>query len=355
MPNRLSRPLLAWYAKRKRRLPWRGAADPYHVWVSEIMLQQTQVETVIPYYQRWLARFPTVQALAAAPLAEVLAQWEGLGYYSRARNLHRAAQKVVAEFGGRLPKDAAALQQLPGVGRYTAGAIASIAFNADSAVLDGNVKRVLARVFNLADDVKSPAGVKKLWALAESLVPAGRAGDFNQALMDLGATICRPQNPACLLCPLRGLCQAQRLGVENERPVVRKKAPTPHYLVTAAIIRRGDQFLVTRRQPGVHLEGAWEFPGGKCDVGEPLTACMARELREELGIDASVGAEVFTVAHDYVDRRVELHFFECRSSDEPLALLGQEMRWVRRDELARLEFPPADAELIRRLVEFDER
>ena len=331
----VSRLLLKWYALHARNLPWRATHDPYRVWVSEIMLQQTQVETVIPYYRRWLKRFPTVKALAQAPLAEVLTHWEGLGYYSRARNLHKAAQKVVAEFGGRLPPDTATLRQLPGIGRYTAGAIASIAFNANAAVLDGNVKRVLARVFNIADDVKSPAGEKKLWALAESLVPVGQASAYNQALMDLGATICRPQNPMCLLCPLREVCEAQRLGLQNERPVVKKKAPTPHYAVTAAVIRHRGRVLISERPADKLLGGLWEFPGGKCEPGESLPDCLRREIKEELGMRIKVGEQRLVLKHGYTHFKITLYVFEATwLSGKPRALEVAAFKWVKLAELS---------------------
>ncbi len=334
-PNaQLQSRLLAWYERNARDLPWRKTRDPYRVWVSEIMLQQTQVETVVPYYRQWLKRFPTMRALAGAPLAEVLAMWEGLGYYSRARNLHNAAQKVVAEFKGRLPQDMPSLLKLPGVGRYTASAIASIAFNADAAVLDGNVKRVLARLFNLTDDVKSPAGEKKLWALAERLVPAGRAGDYNQALMDLGATICRPQNPACLSCPLLGLCRAQRLGVENERPISKKKAPTPHYDVTAAIVRHHGRVLIAQRPLKKLLGGLWEFPGGKRKPGESLPACLKREMREELGMQIAVGERRTTLKHAFTHFRITLHVFEAVwRGGKPRALQVAAFKWARPAQL----------------------
>jgi A/G-specific adenine glycosylase len=346
--------LLDWYARHARDLPWRRSPRPYQVWVSEIMLQQTQVETVVPYYRRWLKRFPTVRALAGAPLADVLAMWEGLGYYSRARNLHRAAQKVMQEFDGRLPRDFARLQGLPGVGRYTAGAIASIAFDLDAAVLDGNVKRVLARVFNLTDDVKSPAGEKKLWALAESLVPKGRAGDYNQALMDLGATICRPQNPACLLCPLLGVCQAQRLGLQNERPVSAKRAPTPHYDVTAAIIRHNGRVLIARRPLDKLLGGLWEFPGGKCEPGETLPGCLKREIREELGMRIAVGEQRLTLKHGFTHFKITLHVFEARwTGGEPRALQVDTFKWVRPAQLAGYAMGKTDRAIARMLVDRD--
>src|SRR5512137_1830169 len=212
MPPLLSTRLLRWYAAHKRELPWRKTHDPYRIWVAEIMLQQTQVETVISYYMRWLRRFPTVARLAAAPLDEVLAHWEGLGYYARARNLHRAAKLLVEKSRGQLPQTLDGLRALPGIGLYTAAAIGSIAFGIDAAALDGNLKRVLARIFDVRQDVTSPGGEKSVRALAESLVPPGRAGDYNQALMDLGATICTPRAPRCDACPVQTLCEAYRLG-----------------------------------------------------------------------------------------------------------------------------------------------
>ena len=343
--SQISKRLLNWYAANARDLPWRRTRDPYRVWISEIMLQQTQVEAVIPYYRRWLKKFPTVKALAKAPLKDVLALWEGLGYYSRARNLHKAAQKIVAEHGGRLPKTVEGLRQLPGVGRYTAGAIASIAFNLDAAVLDGNVKRVLARVFNLTDDVKSQAGEKKLWALAESLVPSGRAGDYNQAVMDLGATICRPQNPTCLLCPLLGpstrfasgqaLCEAQKLGVQNERPAVKKKPPTPHYNVTAGIIRKNGRVLIAQRPADKLLGGLWEFPGGKVEPGESLPDCLRREIQEELGIEIEVGEQQLVLKHAFTHFKITLHVFEARwVSGKARAFEVADFKWTLPRKLA---------------------
>jgi A/G-specific adenine glycosylase len=341
--------LLAWYARHARALPWRGARDPYRVWVSEIMLQQTRVEAVIPYYRRWLRRFPTVRALARAQLGNVLAAWEGLGYYSRARNLHRAAQVVVKEFGGRLPRDPASLRRLPGVGRYTAGAIASIAFGADAAALDGNVKRVLARVFNVKLDVKSAAGEARLWALAESLVPRGRAGDFNQALMDLGATLCLPKAPRCPACPLLGLCEAQRLGLQEQRPVRGVKAAVPHYDVTAGIVRRNGRVLVAQRPADKLLGGLWEFPGGKKERGESLPDCLRRELREELGIEVAVGPQVLTLQHGYTHFKITLHVFECRLvSGKPRPIEAAAFQWARPAELSRFAMGKSD----RRIAEW---
>ena len=292
-------------------MPWRGSKNPYRIWVSEIMLQQTQVETVKPYYQRWVKQFPTLNALASANLHEVLQLWQGLGYYSRARNLHKAAQKVMTEFGGKIPNDIDHLLTLPGIGRYTAGAIASIAFGADAAVLDGNVKRVLARLFNLSYDVKSPEGEKKLWELAESLVPHGKAGDYNQAVMDLGATICKPQNPLCDQCPLKKNCLAKKLGLQESRPVTKKKKPTPHYNVMAGIIRKNGRVLIAQRPTDKLLGGMWEFPGGKLEAGESFEECLKREIKEELGIEINVGKRVLTLKHAFTHFKITLYVFEA--------------------------------------------
>ncbi|MEP0804069.1 MAG: A/G-specific adenine glycosylase, partial [Chloroflexota bacterium] len=242
--------LLAWYRKNKRILPWRGHPEPYAVWVSEIMLQQTRVETVIPYFERWMRLFPTVQALAEASEQEVLNAWEGLGYYSRARNLHKAAKVIVRDFGGNLPHSLSELIKLPGIGRYTAGAIASIAFGADEPALDGNLKRVYARLFDVTEAVDSPKGEKLLWEIARRNLPHGRAGDFNQALMDLGAAVCLPKNPRCLLCPLMELCKARENGTQELRPVRKPKKAVPHHVHAAGVIVRRGRVLLARRPPG---------------------------------------------------------------------------------------------------------
>jgi A/G-specific adenine glycosylase len=274
------------------------------------MLQQTRVETVKPYYQRWLRRFPTVRALAEASQRDVLAHWEGLGYYSRARNLHRAAQTVMREFNGRLPRTLDELRTLPGIGRYTAAAIASIAFGVDAAVLDGNVKRVLARLFNYEGDVKSPRGEKELWALAESLVPAGQAGDYNQAMMDLGATVCTPRNPMCLLCPVRESCAAQQLGLQAERPVIAKRAATPQHTLAVAVLRKQGRVLIAQRPVGELLGGLWQFPAVRVENGHPLEKSLQRELRYAFGIRAGVGGTLTTLTHAYTHFRVTAHVFE---------------------------------------------
>ncbi|HSF80351.1 MAG TPA: A/G-specific adenine glycosylase [Anaerolineales bacterium] len=334
--SKLADHVLDWYAQNARSLPWRGLKDPYAIWVSEIMLQQTRVETVADYFMRWMKCFPTVESLAQAPLVDVLKEWEGLGYYSRARNLHRAARIVVQEYGGQLPADILALRKLPGIGRYTAGAITSIAFGMDYPALDGNIRRVFARIFNLTEDLRSTSGEKKLWELAEQHLPPGKAGDYNQALMDLGAIICVSRSPRCQACPLKSFCQAYALGVQEERPVPRAKADIPHYVVTAAVIRQNGTVLIAQRPAEGLLGGMWEFPGGKVQAGEDLASCLQREIREELGVTVAVGRDFGVYQHAYTHFRVTLHAFLCTLVDgqRPQPLQAQEVQWVQPDKLA---------------------
>ena len=251
--------LLRHFDSERRSMPWRETSDPYAIWVSEVMLQQTRVDTVIPYWERWLERFPTVETLAEAELDDVLKEWEGLGYYSRARNLHGAARMVRERFDGDVPSDPDTLRELPGVGPYTAGAIASIAYGVPTPAVDGNVRRVLARLY----DLEAPTAAE-LRTLAAALVPDDRPGDFNQALMELGATICTPRSPDCDACPLAEWCEARRLGVQELRPLPRAKKPIPEETVRTAVIVRGDGALLLARRPedGL-LGGLWEFPGAE--------------------------------------------------------------------------------------------
>lgn len=333
-------------------MPWRGSADPYAVWVSEIMAQQTRLEAVIPYYERWMKRFPTIEALANAPQRDVLNAWEGLGYYSRARNLHQAAQIVAQEHGGELPADVEKLRKLPGIGRYTAGAIASLAFGLDEAVVDGNIKRVLARVCNVEEAVDGTAGEKRIWALAEEHLPHGKAGDFNQALMDLGAGICLPRQPRCETCPVESLCEARALGVERERPIRKPKANIPHHTVTAAVIRKNGRVLIAQRPAKGLLGGLWEFPGGKRENGESLKACLRREIREEMGVKVKVGKEIGEFKHAYSHFQVTLHAFVCSlENGKPRPLEARAIRWARLSELNEYPMGKLDRQIAKRLAE----
>jgi A/G-specific adenine glycosylase len=340
--------LLAWYERHQRDLPWRRTRDPYAIWIAEIMLQQTRVDTVLAYYDRFLARFPTVEALAAASLNDVLKAWEGLGYYARARNLHAAARHLVEKLNGQLPATPEALLLLPGIGRYTAAAIASIAFSQDAMALDGNLRRVLCRLFAIDDDPGRPNTQRALEGLARSLLPAGRAGDLNQALMDLGATICTPTTPRCLLCPLRGVCLAQQEGIQNALPIRATRTSRPHRDVTAGIIWDGNgQLLITQRPLDGMLGGLWEFPGGKRRPGEGLPDCLEREINEELAIEIEIGSLLCTIEHAFTHFYMTLYAFDCQwLSGKPQCLGCTDLRWVTLDELDAFAFPVADQKII---------
>ncbi|MEW6333604.1 MAG: A/G-specific adenine glycosylase [Thermodesulfobacteriota bacterium] len=345
--RRFRKALLSWYDRRARPLPWRETRDPYRIWISEVMLQQTRVQTVEAYYDRFIGRFPTVEDLARAAPDEVMKCWEGLGYYGRARHLHRAARDVVERFGGRLPDTPKDLLSLPGIGRYTAGAILSIAFEKPHALLDGNVIRVLARVLHVTEDVGKTSTRRALWSLSESLLPKRRTGEYNQALMELGALVCRAGNPACSDCPVSALCEAQRLSLQRELPVKSPRKQIPHHQVTAGIIWRGARLLITRRPPQGLLGGLWEFPGGKQEPGETLEDCLQREIREELGICIQVGPRLTSVEHAYTHFRITLHAFECRYRGGRIQLIGvDDYRWILPGQLDDFALPAADHRII---------
>jgi A/G-specific adenine glycosylase len=315
------------------------------------MLQQTRVETVIPYFKHWMQRFPTISELASSSLQEVLVVWEGLGYYGRARNLHKASQIVMMEYGGQLPGEVKSLRKLPGIGRYTAAAIASIAFNCDEPTLDGNIRRVLARFFNVSDDARSSKGEKRLWQLAGQHLPAGRAGEYNQALMDLGASICSPKSPDCKQCPLTAPCQARSLKIQEQRPVLLPKPAIPHFIVTAAVISRDERVLITCRPPKGLLGGMWEFPGGKQQDNEDLPTCLRREIGEELGVEIEVGALLGVYHHAYTHFRVTLHAFWCTLlRGEPHPIQAADMHWVKLSELSQFPMGKIDRHISQTLV-----
>jgi A/G-specific adenine glycosylase len=345
--------LLDWYEHNARELPWRSAVSPYCTWISEIMLQQTQVETVLPYFERWMVRFPDIKTLAAADEQDVLTVWEGLGYYSRARNLHRAARQVMMEHNGQLPRTCAALKSLPGIGPYTAAAIASIAFGEDVAAVDGNIRRVIARLFDVSVPARSTQGEKQIQKLTQAYLPLGRAGDYNQALMDLGALICTPKKPDCTSCPIAVECSALQLGLQEERPVRMPRKKVPHLTVTAAIIRQDGLVLLAQRPPKGLLGGLWEFPGGTLEEDDPdLRACLQREIREELGVEIDVDEPFGQYEHAYTHFKITLHAFLCRLTEGalPQALDGQVLAWAALPELPNYPMGKVDRQIARRLI-----
>jgi A/G-specific adenine glycosylase len=319
------RKLLAWYRKGARDLPWRRTKDPYAIWVSEVMLQQTQIVTVIPYYERWMKRFPTVRALAQAKLDDVLKVWEGLGYYARARNLHKASQLLKS-----LPKTAKGWRAVRGVGPYTAAAIASIAHGERLAVFDGNVRRVLSRLAG-GDVTEAPP-------------PVGKPGDYNQALMELGQRVCTFRKPDCGSCPLAEECKSWAAGEPERWPTKKPKKEIPHREVAIAVIWDGDRFYVQRREEEGLLGGLGEFPGGKREQGETFESCLRREILEETGFQVDVGPYLATVKHRYTHFSVELHGYHCflRKGKGP-------GRWVTAEEVSELAMPKANLKILEEL------
>ena len=345
MERLLATRLLRWYKKEGRDLPWRRTSDPYAIWVSEIMLQQTQVATVIPYYERFMAAFPTVSDLAHAPLGTVLKVWEGLGYYARARNLRKAARIISDQYQGIMPEDIGALASLPGIGRSTAGAIVSIAYGKKAPILDGNVRRVLCRLFAIRKNPSLAPVQKKLWGLSEGLVPGKDPRSFNQALMDLGAMVCTPKEPVCPSCCLSPLCLAYQKGIQKSLPIKSPGKKIPHYHVAVGVIWKGKKVLITQRPLEGLLGGLWEFPGGKLKEGEPPAIAVAREIQEELKIAVSVENLIGIVRHAYSHFRITLHAFHCRYRDGAPRTLNP-YRWVSPGELDRFAFPAANRKII---------
>src|SRR5882724_5299740 len=331
----LPRRLLSWFAKNRRDLPWRKTKDPYAIWLSEVMLQQTRVKTALDYYPRFLSAYPTVEKLALAELGDVLGSWSGLGYYRRARALHAGAREVVERYGGKLPSDAASLREISGIGRYTAGAIASIAFGAREALVDGNVARVLARIFAVTSDVRTPAGAREVWKLAEELVPASDPGSHNEALMELGATVCLPGQPRCDVCPVSDLCEARARGIEAELPVAKKKKPPREVDMVAVVARKGRRVLLARRKTGGLFGGLWEPPMVELRGRQTAEASLEPLFRGDLARFAVVGEQTHVLTH----RRLRVTIATADVAAAPAdatALLYDRFEWHREGTLGAL-------------------
>ena len=313
------------------------------------MLQQTQVNTVLSYYRRWMQRFRDIQAVAEAPAEELLKHWEGLGYYARVQNLQKTAKILLDRFNGGFPRDHATLLNLPGIGRYTAGAIMSLAFNEDYPVVDGNVKRVFARLFNISTPINGPAGAEFFWDRAREILPEGRARDFNQALMELGAVICKPKLPLCSTCPVASLCESLRLGVVDERPVRGPTKTTQPIQVALGVLVHNDRIFIQKRLDKGLMPGLWEFPGGKLKPGETPEEALHREFSEELEADICRLDKIATIRHAYTSFRVVLHAFLCELRDQkqkPTLRAASEARWATRRQLDQFAFPAANRKLI---------
>ena len=341
-PERFSAALLDWYVLRGRSLPWRDTRDPYPIWLAEIMLQQTTVAAVIDYFQRFIARWPTVDDLAAATTEEVVEQWAGLGYYSRARNLHATARQIMSEFDGAFPQTVAALQQLPGIGRSTAGAVAALAFDQRAPILDGNVRRVLCRLMALQQPPRIATSEKLLWAWAEVLTPVERVHDYTQAIMDLGATVCTPRSPLCEQCPVAELCQALKLDLVDQLPLKQpgKKIPLRREIVLLVV--NGGRFLVQRRPLDGFLGGLWEFPGYSVEEGESPDEKLTW-IKSELGLTGTATA-VAEIEHVYSHFRLQVSAYSIEGG---VPTIGEnDRRWLSRDELAELALHGAHKKIL---------
>ncbi len=344
---RFQKKLVKWYQAHHRKLPWRESHDPYHIWISEVMLQQTQVKTVIPYYFNFISRFPTLQDLADADLETVLKMWEGLGYYARARNFHKAVNIISKKLNGAIPDDVCRFKKLPGVGDYIGAAVQSIAFGRSLAVVDGNVKRVVARLYCIKYPVNKPSSHKRFKAYADRLVDKNDPGTFNQAMMELGALICTPKKPQCHACPVFEFCQAALSDTVDQYPGRVKSRKTPTYNVAAGIVRKNGTILITRRKLEGLLGGLWEFPGGKLKPGEDAPAACIREIREETGIRVQTDSHLTTIHHAYTHFKIKLDVFYCNYVSGRIHLNGPiDFRWIRLKDIDRFAFPKANLKFI---------
>jgi len=340
--------LLNWYDSNKRDMPWRNNRDPYRILVSEFMLQQTQVKTVIPYFNKWMKSFPTAKKLAVASESNVLKHWEGLGYYSRARNLLKSAIQIQRDYAGKVPDSLEEIIKLPGVGRYTAGAVLSIAYDKNVPVLDGNVKRVLSRLMLLKENGSNQKSETRLWNTMESLLPEKGCGTFNQAFMELGATVCLPNNPFCEDCPLKNFCKAQQSGKQELFPPPKTAIKISRIQVSAGVIfKKGYVYIQKRKAKGL-MGGLWEFPGGKIESGETEEECLRREIKEELNINIRIGKKIMTHRHSYTRFRVTLHVFQCQLHSGKLSPTAcDDWKWVKPEELVQFPFPAANVKIIK--------
>ena len=334
------RKLITWFERHRRDLPWRRTRDPYSVWLSEIMLQQTQVTTVIPYYERFLSQFPTVRALAAADEADVLRLWEGLGYYRRARQLHAAAQKVVANHDGKFPQQFELIRALPGIGRYTAGAIASIACGIAAPILEANTVRLYSRLLAYRGDVASKQGQELLWEFAGAILPQRGAGDLNQALMELGSLVCTPRDPKCDRCPVQSLCPTFAQGLQDVIPAAKKKPVFESVREAAIVVRKANKILMRQRTMGERWAGMWDFVRFPilAQGGKELTAELRKKIHDQTGIDAQPGERITTIKHGVTRFRITLDCYDAKHvSGSAKEHDGAKLIWLTTQSLA--EYP----------------
>ena len=344
--------LLQWYETHHRQLPWRETKDPYPIWVSEVMLQQTQVKTVLPYYREFLSVFPDIPHLADADLQDVLRVWEGLGYYARARHLHQAARLIREEYHGRIPDTWSEFRRLPGVGDYIAAAVLSMAFEKPHAVVDGNVKRFLARLLKIGSPVNASVSARAFKNASGELMDSLRPGIFNQAMMELGALVCKPQNPHCDRCPLDAFCRAYQSREVDAYPKRAKSKPIPHYRIAVGVVCKANRYLITRRKPEGLLGGLWEFPGGKVGARERAETACIREIMEEVNLCVEIKSHVTHVKHAYTHFKISADVFLCSYISGEVKLNGPvDYRWIPLEDMDRYPFPKANRKFIPALIQ----
>lgn len=327
--------LLQWFEKNKRDLPWRKTKDPYRIWVSEIMLQQTRVDTVIEYYNRFLGRFPTIRDLAEAEEQEVLKYWQGLGYYSRARNLHKGAKMIMEQYGGVFPNKLEKVKKIPGIGAYTSGAILSIAFNLPYPAVDGNVLRVFARIFNIKEDIIQASTVKLIQQKVSQYMPDNRASEFTEALMELGALICVPTAPLCLTCPLFHQCEARQQGIQEELPIKTKKTKPRKMHMVFCVVRHNDKILIQKNPYGNILKEMWGFPV-KEGMGKEDEKTV-KQILDEIGTSSQTIEKVGTARHIFSHMDWDMHIYQCQTSDAGLS--DEQYQWVTKKDITSYPFP----------------
>jgi A/G-specific adenine glycosylase len=341
--------LLSWFADNQRNLPWRTGYDPYQVWISEIMGQQTQMDRVVQYFNRWIELFPNVEAVAAAEEQQILKAWEGLGYYSRAKNVQRTAKLLVEHYAAQIPAEYTLLLSLPGIGPYTAAAILSIAYNKPYPVLDANVERLFSRLLDITQPLKQRPVRKNLRSFAGAMLPSARARQFNQALMEFGALVCKPKLPECSLCPLSGYCQAKQCGTVLQRPVPVQKEKKIEIVMACGIIFHDDAVYIQQRLPDDVWGSLWEFPGGRLKDGETPRQAACREVYEETEFLITQVKSFATVVHHYTKYRVTLHGFTCRLRKKTMAPVlhaASQYRWVTLSDLSDFPFPSGHRKLV---------
>ena len=341
-------PLLAWYDGSRRNFPWRDCNNPYKIYLSQVMLQQTQVSTVLPYYKNWIQKFPTIQSVARTTQEQILKQWEGLGYYSRARNFHKSCQIIADTFNGIIPSDPHEFSKLPGVGPYISAAVMSIAFHQPLPAVDANAIRVAARIEMV--DLPYPKNSKILYKFLENNIHPERPGDFNQAIMDLGREICTANKPKCNVCPLSNFCKALVNNSVDNFPIKIKPCKKPHYDIAVGIIWNKGQILISKRRENGLLGGLWEFPGGKIEKGENAQECIIREIKEELGVQVQPTSFLKQIKHAYTHFSITMDAYHCDYlSGSPKALGCENWKWINPEDIKLLPFPKANHKLFDKL------